>query len=353
MARCTNCGKSGLFLKLENGLCKNCTKIAPKHELAKSSLLPISKPRNISVELLPLEQPFNKTPFLNHFDFMVCTLVNSRIRVDSRSGVPLGYLPADMADLCLSGHVKSVFFNGRDCSAVNSSSVTGSIEVDIFLVPSGGMVPKPEKDPLERASGYSWIYPKIIDDQSIAYWYPSLAISNVDRDILRKMVIAENHQPQIEIAPNETTVLTYDGTTVAILQEKQDMCRDWLRKDLPLVCQFSSFKENSEKVALAFYRDDRKKYLDCKSALVKLTAYKNEDAQLTISGMKSPEKLKVDEFEGLVLDIYNNEIGKLPSKYRHLCEEGAVDAIYFDHFDVLENDDFEDIYVPYVKIYFD
>jgi len=28
MAKCTNCGKSGLFLKLQNGICNDCTSLA-------------------------------------------------------------------------------------------------------------------------------------------------------------------------------------------------------------------------------------------------------------------------------------------------------------------------------------
>lgn len=357
MAKCSNCGRSGLFLRLENGLCKNCVKTTPKHEPAKSSLLPILKPRNITVELMPLEHKLDRTRFFNHFDFMVCTLVNARVRVDSKAGVPLGYLPADISDLCLSGHVKSVFFNGRDCEAVMSSVGTGSILVDIFLVPSGGITPAPPPDPLDIERGTKYIYPKVVDDCSIAYWYPSVPVTVMNRDKLREMVVAklsyESVYASVELTADGNIALSSDGIIIAYLLDRQQMCQDWLNKQLPLRCCFSSFKKGEETVALAFYRDDRRKYSDCKTVVVKLTAYKDEDTQFTVSEMKGLERLKVDEFEGLVLDIYSSEIGKLPAKYRRICEDDSIEAVYFDHFDILEDDEGEKVYVPYVKIYFE
>lgn len=349
MAKCSRCGKSGFLLKLSNGLCKSCataTKSAPKKL---TPYEPIAKTRAIYVEIVPSDPTITDKSYIYSLQ---CVLDGDRVRLDRSSNTPIGYLPDDIGALAMRGHVQSVHFDGFIANDESDNRVPLRIKLRIWLVPSGGAIPAPPPDPLDVERGSKWIYPKVIDDCSIEYWYPSLPVSNVDRDKLREMLIAKKHQPQIEISQDGRVFLTYVGAMVAILQDKQDMCTDWLKKNLPLVCQFSSFEKNNEKVALAFYKDSRQRYDDYNTAVVELTAFNNEDAQFTISEMESTERLKVDKYEGFVMDIYNNEIGKLPAKYRRLCEDDAVKAIYFDHYEVSLNKDFEDIYIPFVKIYY-
>lgn len=355
MAKCSRCGKSGLFLSLSNGLCKSCSasvKPAPKK---KSPYEPITKTKAVYVDIVPSDPTITEKSFIYTLN---CVLDGDRVRVDRSRNSPIGYLPEEMAELAMRGHVQSVHFDSFVTNDVSGNRVPLRIKLRIWLVPSDGTIPEPPPDPLDVERGSKWIYPKVIDDCSIAYWYPSVPVTVMNRTKLREMVIAKNSfgsvDASVEVSADGNIALSSDGIIIAYLRDRQQMCQDWLNKQFPLRCCFSSFKKGEETVALAFYRDDRQKYTDCKSAVVKLTAFKAEEAQFAISEMKGPEKLKVNQCDGFhVTDIYNENIGKLPAKYQRMYEDDTVDAVYFDHFDVLEDDEGENTYVPYVKIFFD
>lgn len=358
MARCSKCGKSGLFLSLQDGLCKSCF-AAPKQMPPKPSTFePITKPKAIYVEIVPSDPSITERSFFYLGMSFDCVLDGDRVRIDRSRSSPVGYLPTEIADLAVRGHIQSVYFDGFVLPDDSAGDAPLRIKLRIWLVPSGGTIPAPPPDPLDVEQGNKYIYPKVVDDCSIVYWYPSIPVADVNREKLRDLVSAKKSpfgavEVSTELAPNGDIVLSHDGVMMGRVMGRQQMCADWLKKKLFLRCVFSCYKDGEETVALAFYKDDRKRYMDCKSAIVKLTAYTADDIQFTVSEMKGPEKLKIDEFEGLVLDIYNSEIGKLPAKYRRICEEDGIESVYFDHFDVLcDEETDEEIYVPYVKIYF-
>lgn len=358
MAKCTKCGKFGFFLKLENGLCKSCAAVitpAPRKSIA---FEPITKPRELFVDLLPVDAPESMPQHIRHFDPLKSVLIDGRVRLDYLSSSSVGYLPSEIAKLCMAGHIASVHF----CEYVDpplASGCAGKIaRVRIWLVPSGGAIPTPPPDPLDVQNGSRWIYPKVINDCSIAYWYPSVPVAEVNREKLRELVSSKQAsfdavEVSVELAANGDILLSHDGVIMGKVLDRQQMCADWLHKNLLLRCVFSSYKKGEETVALAFYKDDRQRYSTNKAAVVKLISYKNEEAQFGISEMHWPEKLKVDEYDGhRVLDIYNSNIGRLPAKFQRLYDEGEVEAIYFDHYDTVADEETgEDIYVPFVRLF--
>jgi len=358
MAKCSKCGKSGLFLKLEDGLCKSCF-AAPKQMAPKPPAFePIIKPRATYAEIVPSDPSITERSFFYSGMSFNCVSEGDRVRIDRLRNSPVGYLPPEIADLAMRGQVQSVYFDSFVSPDTSTGDTALRIKLRIWLVPSGGKIPTPPPDPLDVERETKYIYPKVVDDCSIVYWYPSVPVANVNREKLRNLVSVKKSSldavdVSVELAPDGDIVLLHDGVMMGKVMDRQKMCADWLNKKLLLRCVFSCYKDGAETVALAFYRNDLLKYSSAKYVIVKLTSFRSEDAQFCISSMKGPEKLNIHSGSGRkILDIYGETIGNLPKKYQDLYDEDGIDAVYFDHFDTVEDDDMDEaIYVPYVKLY--
>lgn len=212
-----------------------------------------------------------------------------------------------------------------------------------------------ESDPLDNFHR-GLIYAKpIYMDCPIVYKYRNVSVENVDRDILRRIASTEDYQVDVAISDDDHVILKSNNDVVATLLEKSDMCKDWINRNDPVICEFVAFKSGAEKVALYFYKDEQSKFSACNSEVIKLTSFMSSSKQETISCLSSGEKLFVefdDNGKQYLKDIDNYPVGNLPAKYAKLYDNGEICGIYFDHSDSVENDNGDQREIPFVKVYF-
>lgn len=223
-------------------------------------------------------------------------------------------------------------------------------------------VPYPDPSRLQLNDPFStaWLLgcsaPNLYQNCPMVYRYVNIAVSCVNRDLLRRMVIAKTAEVTVSESYGGDIFLLCGTLFIAKLEAKQEMCRDWLKKGLPLICKFSSFKEGNERVSLFFYKKDEEKYKDYKCEVVKLTSCMSSAKQETIMFLEPGQKLFIeldDNDKPYIRDIEYNPIGNLPAKFKKLIDEDMICSVYFDHSDEIIPEDFEkdNKKVPYVRVY--
>lgn len=147
-------------------------------------------------------------------------------------------------------------------------------------------------------------------------------------------------------------ILSYKGIDVCELLERQRMVTDWLRNDDTMIFQISSCKAGEEGVAVAFYRNEVKRLATKQNVIIKLTAYASSDKQEAIAYLEDGQKLTIVDDDGdhvYVANYFNGfEIGNLPKKYENMYFDEGFSGIFFDH---QEWDEDREKAVPFVKIY--
>lgn len=211
-------------------------------------------------------------------------------------------------------------------------------------------------DPLDDFTRLSVSANQLHQGCPMVYKYIGNRVKDVDRKCLGRMVEEKDFDVELQRQEDGDIKLVKYGNTVATLVDKVDMCRDWLTKGHPVICQFSAFRNGFEKVALFFYKDVEAGLSQNPSDVVKLTSYRSYAKQETISFLEKGQKLFVEPDDNgklCVYDIDNNPIGSLPKKYEGLYEDDMIAGILFDHSETKPNEDFEkdDIIIPFVKIY--
>lgn len=149
------------------------------------------------------------------------------------------------------------------------------------------------------------------------------------------------------------TFLSYKGFDVCELLDKQNMVSDWVSLGAPMICRISSCHRGKEGVAIAFFRDEEKRLQGTEKAIVRLSAYASESKQEAIAGCVDGQKLVCyeDDETGKVYvsNFFGNcVIGNLPAKYAKLYLEQGFAGIFFDH---EEWDESKGKCIPFVKIY--
>lgn len=192
----------------------------------------------------------------------------------------------------------------------------------------------------------------LLDGCPIVYKYRMVAVQNVNREILRQMVDAE--QFCVNLSVSECVSLNWNGQCVAVLNSHVSMCKDWLARKDPIVCEFVSFKAGEEKVELCFYQDAEKHLKDRECNIVQLTSFRSSEKQETIDCLECGELLTIAENDIgklIVQDIDYGCIGNLPAKFVKLFNEGKVSKVFFDHSETEEKDSGDEILIPFVRIY--
>lgn len=219
-----------------------------------------------------------------------------------------------------------------------------------------GKAEKQRADPLNSFTRSFFSVPHVYQGCSMAYRYPNINVSTVNRLKLAAMVGNKTFRvtPFKDEAGN--IFLKSGDDIIAKLEDRVQMCIDWLAKKQPLICEFVSFRAGFEKVALFFYKDEETKLAKDNCEIVRVTSCFAPDKQETISFLEEGEKLFVeydDDGVPYLRDITYSPIGKLPTKYNSLYDDGLVNGVFFDHSDIKESDDLEsnDKHIPYVRIY--
>ena len=244
-------------------------------------------------------------------------------------------------------------YNG-DC---NSCATTKRIATLSFNdSPPKKITKEMQIDPLETARRGSIYAHDVFNGCSMVYRYPNVSVSNVNRDVLRKMVVNKDYGVTLVISDTGDVLAMKDGDIVAKIEDKAQMCKDWMNKNRPLVCEFVVFKKESERIALFFYRSETEEMEGYSCENAKLTSCMSASKQESIACLEEGQRLFVemdDNEKPYVRDICYNPIGRLPAKYNRLYENDQVRGIYFDHSEIVEAEDCdkEDKEIPYVRVY--
>lgn len=205
-------------------------------------------------------------------------------------------------------------------------------------------------DPLNTFVRYSVFAPSLVDNLPMVYKYPNISVSDVNRECLREMVQQKDFEASLSKGEHGEVFLKRNGNIIAKLEDKVEMCIDWITKGLPVFCQFVAFQAGKEKVALFFYKDQESALSNNKHDIVKLTACMSSEKQETIAFLENGQNLFIDIDDNdkpYVRDIDYQPIGNLPAKYARLYEEDAICGIFFDHSETKEDDK----EIPFVRIY--
>lgn len=218
--------------------------------------------------------------------------------------------------------------------------------------------PAPFSDVLNTFKRYAVTAPSIYQGCPMVYMYPNISVSNVNKDCLRTMVNRKDFEVVLYKGDLGEIFIKKYGITIAKLEDKAEMCSDWIDKGLPLICQFAAFQNGKEKVALFFYKDQESALANNKCDIVKLASCMSAEKQEIIAFLEKGQKLFIeldDNNKPYVRDIEYNPIGRLPAKYQRLYEEELICGIFFDHSEkkVSEDLDEDDKEIPFVRIYLD
>lgn len=211
---------------------------------------------------------------------------------------------------------------------------------------------------LENCTHYVRVLECVHDGCAMVYRYPNTSVTDVDRDVLYDMVATKTYRVTVSVESNGDVLLHSGEKVVAKLADRVQMCKDWIKKGRPLICEFVAFKKGTEKVALFFYRSEADEMSDHTFDTIKLTSCMSVMKQEAICCLVPGQKLFVeldDNDKPYVRDIEYNPLGKLPAKYNRLYEEEALLGLYFDHTEKVEAEDLDgdDKEIPYVRIYVD
>lgn len=213
-------------------------------------------------------------------------------------------------------------------------------------------------DPLVTAMRWGASSRTIFQNCPLVYKYHNISVKQVDRNMLRRMVIAKEYEVTLSVSDSDDIDIYRGEYCIGQLGDKIDMCRDWLKKGFPVRCEFVSFQQNAEKVALFFYRDEESKLENHKCSIVKLTSCFSSQKQEAISFLEKGEKLFIDTDDNdkpYLRNIDYEPLGNLPAKYNRAYEDDLISGIYFDHCEPKEGEfdlyDEERKEIPFVRIY--
>lgn len=141
---------------------------------------------------------------------------------------------------------------------------------------------------------------------------------------------------------------------IAILNQREDMLRDWIRRKDPYIICFKNLSEKNGATAfIAFYKDKRKGNEWREQIVVALTSYKSSEKQDIIELMHPGEEVFLEEDEtGVAVMVDGEPIGKLPQKYAtRFIEEGIYAAFLekTEYDDGGNNSNYKER--PYIRIF--
>lgn len=199
--------------------------------------------------------------------------------------------------------------------------------------------------------------PEKKDGVPLAYRYNHQEIFDSNFDAV--LQFAKDGKYELSASANgNNTSLYIQGTLIGCLKGRRaEMLNDWIQNKEPYLIYLERIDVESQKVIvfLAFYRDKRSKMSYREQTTVKLTNFKHEDHQMVISALENGDELSLSEEYNdrtdsnyVVVEKDFVEIGRLPKKTcERYLDEGAA-GCFFDHSDY---DEVNDIYTPYVVIY--
>lgn len=207
---------------------------------------------------------------------------------------------------------------------------------------------------MEYSTRHWFTPPAVLDGCVMVYRYPNVSVKIHARHLLEELFIAEEFRVELQISESNDVIIKSKFGIIGTVLEKDQIIKDWKKRGDPMICEFVTFASGQESIALFLYRDDESRFLDREKHIVKLTSCMSASKQEAIECLTKNEKLFIDldDYDKLyVKDISNYPIGNLPAKYKKLYDAGTIDAVYFDHSEIIENDSGIEKEIPFVRIY--
>lgn len=194
--------------------------------------------------------------------------------------------------------------------------------------------------------------PHRIGDCVRSYYYPKVKFSPSSDAERLALTMQETGEWEVTLQQEDSKIVVYyHGDLLGELLEKEDMVKDWLKRNDPMFCALGNFGNSGNYLALAFYRDEQKRLSSRESTVVKLIRCTNEEAQLNLTGAEEGDKLDLEEDyeheDSVVVLLDGAEIGALPKRQAAKYMEEGCAGVFLDHLDM--DDNCRDI--PYVKIF--
>lgn len=222
--------------------------------------------------------------------------------------------------------------------------------------PSASAAPMQSTAPVQSASkvGKMHIYPSVVDGCTVAYYY-LLEFEPKDGVDIAKDILGDSEKI-VDVESNGAIVtLIYNGTVFGEISDtyKAQMVKDFKKRGEP--CH-AILLADGKKVNLRFYKDKLKTLAKHESDIVQLRNFKGKAKQEIIEDLEPDDELDFDEDDGkLIVDYAGDEIGRLPSRIekRVLEEDEEIIGVFVDHIEESENDDGDDVYIPFVKVFWE
>lgn len=179
--------------------------------------------------------------------------------------------------------------------------------------------------------------------------YPRIPVVKVNRAVVEEMALDQSFSLDLEISGDEV-VCKHGGVIVAQMEEKRDMCRDWLNRGDPIYCELANLRAGEERIILSFYRDEETRLEGRPAILAKLTSCRSEECQCNIDCADDGEALWIDPDSAGRLYVMAHpfeELGTLPAKFTKY-DRSDIDAVIYDHGD---EDPVSGKITPWVRVY--
>lgn len=190
--------------------------------------------------------------------------------------------------------------------------------------------------------------PKFKDGCVLTYYYHRIRGVTIDRNAIEQMALDEDYSVTLADHNGEIVGMKY-GVPVIRIEEKQEMCRDWIRRGDPIFCEIVNLMRGSERLMLGFYRDEETRLAGESYTVCKLTSCRSEEKQINIACLEDGERLYLEDdgsgrFCVTAFPFY--DIGVLPAKYTKY-DKSDFDSVFYDH----GEDNGNDVIIPFVRVY--
>lgn len=190
--------------------------------------------------------------------------------------------------------------------------------------------------------------PKFKDGCVLTYYYHRVRGVAIDRAAIEQMALDADYAVMLADHDGEIVGMKY-GAPVIRIEEKQEMCRDWIRRGDPIFCEIANLTSGSERLMLGFYRDEESRLAGKTYTVCKLTSCRSEEKQVNIACLEEGERLYLEDdgsgkFCVTAFPFY--DIGSLPAKYAKY-DKSDFDSVIYDH----GEDNGNDVIIPFVRVY--
>lgn len=280
---------------------------------------------------------------------IVIIVVGTLVSLFGLSGISVGSPGLGMAFFAV-----GVFIIIRAC--IGMSKIHKTKETKIIPIPTQKEDHKDVAPIIREQQKVDVNVPAMIGNLCLVYHYSEVPFTPTPKTEAEVEKMQRENTWELTISLVDDMPHAFHGDMdIGAINGREKMISDWLRKGDLLKVWLQSFGSGGNFVFLGFYRDEQKRLSYRENAVVRLTRYANEDAQLAINGLQDGTKLEFDDDysydlpEDTVCITYGGcALGALPkSTARKYLDESAA-AVFLDHIDY---DSDKDKDIPYVKIY--